>query len=149
VIAEPKNTGCTIAWLVCATTARHSHSYEGAGAGAKVAGCAHGDKRRCQPVGDGRQQGALLRADPVDLVGEEQGRDAQPLQGAHEDACLRLDTLDRGDHQHRSVEDAEGTRGPPSAAGSADLQISHTGVLYRGWDGQRPLAARNMHWCRT
>ena len=43
----------------------------------------------------------------IDLVDEDQRRDAQALQRTHQDARLRLHALDRRDDQDRAVEDAE------------------------------------------
>ena len=43
----------------------------------------------------------------VDLVHEQQRRDAQPLQRAHQDAGLRLHALDGGDHQDGAVQHAQ------------------------------------------
>ena len=68
---------------------------------------AHRDDGRRQPLGDIPQQALVTRAAPVDLVHEQHGRDAQPLQRPHQDAGLRLDALDGRDHQHRPVEHAQ------------------------------------------
>jgi hypothetical protein len=57
--------------------------------------------RRYHPAGP--RSGAAA----VDLVDEEQRRDAQALQRAPQDARLRLDALDRRDHQHCTVEHAQ------------------------------------------
>ena len=46
-------------------------------------------------------------AGPVDLVDEDERRDAQPSQRAHEHAGLRLHSLDGGDDEHRAVQHAE------------------------------------------
>ena len=59
--------------------------------------------------GDLPQYAVVLRAGPVELVHEDQSRDAQALQGAHEDARLRLHPLHRGDDQDRAVEHAQRT----------------------------------------
>ncbi len=65
---------------------------------------AHSHDRGGQAFRD-RLDGALVvGAGAVDLVHEQQRRNVQPLQGAHEDARLGLDALDRGDDQHRAVE---------------------------------------------
>jgi hypothetical protein len=74
---------------------------------AELAYRAHRDDRRRQPLGDVSQQALIARATPVDLVHEQHGRDAQPLQRAHQDAGLRLDPFDGRDHQHRPVEHAQ------------------------------------------
>ena len=66
-----------------------------------------GDHRR-EPLRDGRQHAVVSGAGTVDLVDEDQRRDAEPLQRAHQDTGLRLHALDRGDHQHRAVEHAQG-----------------------------------------
>ena len=47
------------------------------------------------------------RAAAVDLVDEDQRRDPQALQRAHQHARLRLHALDGGDDEHRAVEHAE------------------------------------------
>lgn len=76
-------------------------------AGAEGIGRPHRYDGRGQPLRDGPQHGVVARAASVDLVDEDEGGDAQPLQGAHQDASLRLDALDGGDDQHGAVEDAE------------------------------------------
>ena len=50
---------------------------------------------------------SVARPGAVDLVDEDQRRDAQPAQRAHQHPGLRLHALDRGDHQHGAVEHAE------------------------------------------
>lgn len=67
----------------------------------------HRHDRRGEPLGDRAQDTVGAGAAAVDLVDEEEGRDAQPLQGPHEDPRLRLDTLDGRDDQHGAVEHAE------------------------------------------
>ena len=79
------------------------------------AACGPGRARWCVP--SGRRPGRAVRrspADPliaragtVDLVHEQQRRDAQPLQGSHQDAGLRLHALDGGEHQDGAVQDAQ------------------------------------------
>ena len=54
-----------------------------------------------------RSTRSYVGAAPVDLVHEEQRRDAQPLQRAHQHPGLRLHALDRRDHQHGAVEHAQ------------------------------------------
>ena len=56
---------------------------------------------------DRGQDGVQVGADAVDLVDEQQRRHAEPLQRAHQDPGLRLDALDRREHEHRAVEDAQ------------------------------------------
>jgi hypothetical protein len=115
--------------------------HEGHGAGAEVARRAHRHERRGQPLGDRPQHGVLPRADAVDLVDEDHGGDAQPLQGAHEDARLRLHALDRGDHQHRAVEHAERTLhlgdeiGVAGRVDQVDGDIADDERRHRGLDG--------------
>ena len=46
-------------------------------------------------------------AGPVDLVDEDQRRDAEPLERAEEQRRLRLNALDRRDDQDRAIEHAE------------------------------------------
>ena len=48
-----------------------------------------------------------VRAGPVDLVDEEDGGDADPLQRAPDHDALRLHALDGGQHQHGRVENAQ------------------------------------------
>jgi hypothetical protein len=60
-----------------------------------------------QPFADAIEHGGGARAPAIDLVDEEQRRHAQALERAHQHARLRLHALDRGDHEHRTVEDAE------------------------------------------
>jgi len=69
---------------------------------------AHGDDRGTQPLRDVVQHPVRVRADPVDLVDEDQRGDAQPMERPHEDAGLRLDALHRGDDEDGAVEHAEG-----------------------------------------
>ena len=54
-----------------------------------------------------RSTRSCSRAAAVDLVHEDQRRDAQPLQRPHQHAGLRLHALDGRDHQHRAVEHAQ------------------------------------------
>ena len=49
----------------------------------------------------------VLRAAAVDLVHEDERRNAQALQRPHQYASLRLHALDGGDDQHRAVEHAQ------------------------------------------
>ena len=56
---------------------------------------------------DGRSTRSSPAPGAVDLVDEDQRRNAQPLQRAHQDARLRLHALDGGDHEHRAVEHAQ------------------------------------------
>jgi hypothetical protein len=74
------------------------------------AGLTHGSHRddgRRQPLRDRRQHALGIGAATVDLVDEDLGRDLQSLEGAHQDAGLRLDALDGRDDQHRAVEHAQ------------------------------------------
>ena len=45
----------------------------------------------------------------IGLVDEQDRRDSQTLERAHEDERLRLDALDRGDDEHDAVENVEDT----------------------------------------
>ena len=69
---------------------------------------AHRDDRWRQPLRDGPERALVARAATVDLVHEHQGGDAQPPQRAHQDARLGLHALDGRDHQHGTVEHAQG-----------------------------------------
>ena len=60
-----------------------------------------------QPAPDRVEHRVDVGADAVDLVDEEQGRHAEPLQRAHQDPGLRLDPLDGGQDEHGTVEHAE------------------------------------------
>jgi hypothetical protein len=80
---------------------------EPGGAGAEPACRAHRDDGRRQPLGDAPQHALVRGATTVDLVHEDEGGDAQPLQRPHQHAGLRLHTLDGGDDQHRAVEHAQ------------------------------------------
>jgi hypothetical protein len=82
---------------------------EGGPARAQSAHRAHRDDRGRQPLSDIGQQAIVARAAAVDLVHEEQRRDAQALQGTPQDTGLRLDALDRRDHQHDTIEHAQRT----------------------------------------
>ncbi len=64
----------------------------------------HRDDGRCELLGDRPEHTVASRSAAVDLVHEQQGRDAQPLQRPHQDAGLRLHALDGRDHQHGAVE---------------------------------------------
>jgi hypothetical protein len=77
------------------------------GGPAGVADAAQRDDTRRQASGQLREDALGIGPRPVDLVDEDQGRDVQPLQGAEEERRLGLDTLDRGDDEDGTVEDAE------------------------------------------
>ena len=74
---------------------------------AGVADRLHRDDRGREPPRHRRDDALGVGAGPVDLVDEDQGRDAKPLERAEQERRLRLDALDRGDDEHRAVEDAE------------------------------------------
>ncbi len=80
---------------------------EAGGVRAESGGGPHGDERYGEPLGHLAEHGCVPGAAPVDLVDEDQGRDAQPAQGAHQHAGLRLDAFDGGDDQDGSVQHAE------------------------------------------
>ncbi len=63
-----------------------------------------GDDARRQPQADLREDAIGIRARPVDLVHEQERRQAKPLGGTHQDPRLRLDSLDRGDDEDDAVE---------------------------------------------
>ncbi len=69
---------------------------------------AHRQDVGAEAAGDRGQDGVHVGAGAIDLVDEQEGRDAEPLQRAHQDAGLRLHSLDRREHEHRSVEDGQG-----------------------------------------
>jgi len=76
-------------------------------AGTQRAGRAHRDDGRGQPLRDRPQHASGVGTGPVDLVHEEQHRQLQPLQRAHQHAGLRLHALDGGDDQDHAVQDAQ------------------------------------------
>lgn len=67
----------------------------------------HRDDRGGQPGRDLAQHLRVACAAAVDLVDEQQRRDAQPLQRPHQHPRLRLDALHRGDHEDGAVQHAE------------------------------------------
>lgn len=67
----------------------------------------HRHDGRGQALGDGPQDTVVAGAPPVDLVDEDEGRDAQALEGPHQHAGLGLDALDGRDDEHGAVEHAE------------------------------------------
>ncbi len=69
----------------------------------------HRDDLGREAVADREEHTCCVRADSVDLVQEDQRRDAEPLERAHQDACLRLHPLDGRDHEDRTVEHAQDT----------------------------------------
>lgn len=77
------------------------------GTGARRDGRTHRDHGRGQLLGDAPQRAAVPRSGPVRLVDEQQGGDAQPLQGPHQDPGLRLYALHGGDDQDGAVEHAQ------------------------------------------
>ncbi len=76
--------------------------------GAEIPRPTHRDDRRGESLGDAREHPFVARAGAVDLVDEQQRGHAQSLEGAHQDACLRLDALDGRDHQDGAVEHRQG-----------------------------------------
>ena len=76
-------------------------------AGAEPAGRSHGHDRRGELAGDGPQGAVVPRAGAVDLVDEQQGGDAEALQGPQQHAGLGLHALDGREHQHGAVEHAQ------------------------------------------
>ena len=65
----------------------------------------HPDDRRRQSIGDLLQNAIGIGSGAVGLVHEDQRRDAQPLQRAHQQRRLRLHALDGRDHEHDAVQD--------------------------------------------
>ena len=80
---------------------------EGRGPRPEPRGGAHRQDVRGQPAPDRLQDAVDVGAGAVDLVDEQQGRHPEPLQRPHQDPGLRLDPLDRGQHEHGAVEHAE------------------------------------------
>ena len=60
-----------------------------------------------EPSRHGVHYASVVGAGAVDLVDEDQGRDAHPAKRPHEQRRLGLDALDRRHHEHRAVEHAE------------------------------------------
>ena len=67
----------------------------------------HRHDRRREPARHRLDDALRVGAGPVDLVDEDQRRDAEPLEGAEQERRLRLDALDRRDDEDRAVEHAE------------------------------------------
>ena len=83
----------------------------------------HRDDRGPEAFRDGAKHPLLVGSGAIDLVHEQERRYPEPLQRAHQDPCLRLDALDRGDDEHRTVEDAQHAldlRDEVRVAGSVD-----------------------------
>ncbi len=77
------------------------------GARAKLARCAHRYDRRRQTLRNRPHYPLVAGPRAVDLVDEDQRRNAQPLQRARQDARLRLHPLHGRDHENRAVKDAQ------------------------------------------
>ena len=114
---------------------------EGEGGGARaerVRGSDRYDRLR-QALGDVPHHTLVAGAGSVDLVHEHERRNAQPLQGTHQDAGLRLHALDGRDHEDRAVEHAQHTfhlRNEVGMAGRVDQVDLH--VLQRERRDGRP-----------
>ena len=99
-----------------------------------------------EAAGDGVQDGVHVGAGAVDLVDEQERRDAEPLQRAHQDAGLRLDPLDRREHEHRPVEDGERALdlgdevGVAGGVDDVDGQVAERERDDRGTDGDAAAA---------
>ena len=66
-----------------------------------------GDHAAREPPRIASTTASVVGAGAIDLVDEDQRRDAEPPQRAEEQRRLGLDALDRGDDEDRAVEDAE------------------------------------------
>ena len=75
--------------------------------GPEIGDRTHQQDVRRQSCSDGRHHRGRIGAHPVDLVDEQQGRHAQPLQRAHQDPGLWLHALHGRDHQYGAVENGE------------------------------------------
>ena len=67
----------------------------------------HCDDCRRELLRDLPKHTAGIRAAAVDLVHEDEGGNAQPLQRPHQHSRLRLHALHGGEHQHGAVEHAQ------------------------------------------
>jgi hypothetical protein len=67
----------------------------------------HRHDRRRQSLRDRLQHALVTGTGAVDLVHEQERRNAQPLERPHQQARLRLYTLDGGQHQHGAVQHAQ------------------------------------------
>jgi len=65
------------------------------------------DRGRAEPLPQLAQHARGIRPAAVGLVDEDQRRDREPPQRAHQHARLRLHALDRADDEHRPVEHAQ------------------------------------------
>ena len=72
-----------------------------------VADARHRHDRRRQATRHGLDDALGVRSGPVDLVDEEQRRDAEALEGPEQERRLGLDALDRRDDEDGAVEHAE------------------------------------------
>jgi hypothetical protein len=123
---------------------------EARAAGTQPTGRPHRDDRRGQPLGDAPQDAVGVGAAAVQLVHEQQGGDAQPLQRPHQQAGLRLHALHRGDDQHGAVEHAQDPfhlGDEVGVAGRVD-QVDGDAVEHqrhhRGLDGDAALALQRQ-----
>ena len=66
-----------------------------------------GDHAAREPARHRLEHPPVVGARPIDLVDEDQRRDAEPPQRAEQQRRLGLDALDGGDDEDRPVEDAE------------------------------------------
>ncbi len=102
---------------------------EASPARAEAGGGSHRHDRGCQPGRDRPQHLLVPRPAPVDLVDEEQGRDAQPLERPHQHPRLCLHPFDGGDDEHDAVQHAEHTLhlgNEVRVTGSVDQVDRHT-----------------------
>ena len=77
------------------------------GSRSEPVGRAHRDHGGRQALLDLVEHALGIRPGTVDLVHEEQRRDVEPLQRAHQDSRLRLHSFHRREHEHTAVEHAE------------------------------------------
>ena len=74
---------------------------------AQSADRAHRDDRRRQLLGDAPQHALVAGAAAIDLVDEDERRNAQPRKRPHQHARLRLHAFDGGHDEHGAVEHAQ------------------------------------------
>ena len=122
VRAEPKKTGCARSAPVARASAARtcpgvialaSSTYAASSSSSRSATSSTQDARRPDIASGASSLRHLpehafpVGAGAVGLVHEQQRRNAQALQRAHQQPCLRLHALDRRDDEHRAVEHAE------------------------------------------
>ncbi len=113
---------------------------------AGVADGSHRDDTGREPPRHRLDDSLGVGAGPVDLVDEQEGRDAEPAKRAEQQRRLRLDALDRGHDEHRAIEHAEDAldlRDEVGVAGGVDevdREVAHQERGDRGPDRDAAFA---------